>query len=293
MEVSKNFKIHVLSFAELIDMHPKLWKGQRDLDEDKVRELQNMLLETYNDYGTLDMFNLIHLVEINDEYVIIDGQHRHQALMGLVKFKQIAPDFNVGISVIKCENHTEIEDKMLKLNSITPQTSIYMSQLTRKVNAPQNMSNQIVEKISDDEIIMGAMSQLSSKYKNFNKKKRRPNVHVDCIADKIKSHGIVDLHGIKTADELCGYFVDLNNFYCRKSCTYFQKIFKSIDPNHSTDCKRLKSYYDDVTANKNTSYHMLGLFKTHFTHDKKSVAHNYSLKWLSSLTKIIKSAKTF
>jgi hypothetical protein len=101
----------------LLGINYKIWECQRPISESWVNEIYNKQLEFFNKYGELCFPGVISLVFYKDEYYIIDGQHRYEAIKRLSLKKEGIKYMKFTIQIFNCDNKDEVEDLYIMTNS--------------------------------------------------------------------------------------------------------------------------------------------------------------------------------
>lgn len=108
----------------------KTYQGQRNLDKTRVSDLVKYQTEQFELYGCYMFPNALIACEVKDQdkWILIDGQHRYNAMKKLEKQSLKAkysinmplPSILVEIHVIHVENMTEVRREFIHINRCVP-----------------------------------------------------------------------------------------------------------------------------------------------------------------------------
>lgn len=119
IQLNKKTTFYFMPFSQLLSNNPKIPKIQREYIIERVDYFYNSLLKYLEENGELQYLNPIHVAELNDEYYIMDGQHRYMAYDRFYN-RMCVPhnnDFNVTLIYKKCENVEEFRQYFIDLNN--------------------------------------------------------------------------------------------------------------------------------------------------------------------------------
>lgn len=124
IQLGKNKRLIYIPFHQLLnDYSPIPPYIQRALKEERVDQLFGVLMDYYSEYGYVHDLNSIHIAKYNDEYLILDGQHRFNAYKKFFEqpdsffTKKEDKDFNVLITLYDCEEEGEYGKIFDELNT--------------------------------------------------------------------------------------------------------------------------------------------------------------------------------
>lgn len=199
-------RIETIKYSEILKLNIKRPDIQRVIMKNKVKEIVKIQNEYYKDDKQFRLYGTIILCILNDEYYIIDGQHRYFAVKEL--YENYNHDLMVHLEIIevKCKRslkgiyeminkNTNLVDfpynfnKSLSENVFDYFQNNYKSVLIsdRKPNRPNIYSNYFMESISKLSEILGTKydkNMIIKLIENFNNECLKMNNHE--LASKIK-----------------------------------------------------------------------------------------------------------
>jgi len=98
--------------------HIELWENQRDPNMNLVDSIVKSQLEYYKKYKEFTFPGVLVAVNFDNNYYLIDGQHRFESLKNL--YNNHAHDVKVAIQTYKCNNKNQINELYGMLNNINP-----------------------------------------------------------------------------------------------------------------------------------------------------------------------------
>ncbi len=104
-----------MSFAYLMGHQPKIPKIQRAYIEERVEYFYQHLTTTFTTTGEIYYLNPIHIAEWDNEYYIMDGQHRYMAYKRFFE-DSMGQDFRVTIIFKRCDDIEEFKNYFIRLN---------------------------------------------------------------------------------------------------------------------------------------------------------------------------------
>lgn len=105
----------LMSFAFLLSHSPKIPKIQRSYQEERVVYFHDSLVSYLKKTGELYYLNPIHIAEWENEYYIMDGQHRFMAYQRF--YEESKTDFKVTVIYKKCATIEEFREYFIQLNN--------------------------------------------------------------------------------------------------------------------------------------------------------------------------------
>lgn len=203
----------ILYSSNAIDIirHISVWDKQRILSEMQVSEILEFQLNYYKKFNNFNFIGPFYICSVNNEdYRIIDGQHRLVTIHRLIE-KYNFNSFDIVSWVINVNNEQERYEIFKNINS----------------SKPISIPDLLLDKTSN--IINECCLKLYHKYPKFFqntafKKVHRPNLKLDLLKNNLYDKKIVELLNIETHSELFEIIIDLNNYYLNKDHTYFPKI---------------------------------------------------------------------
>lgn len=190
-----DIKIYTPTIQDLLKIENiKPWDEQRSLNEMHVMEIANSYLHSKETYNKVNILGAIILCYLNDEFLIIDGQHRYYAFK---KLNDIQRPINnrIIIQVIECTNQTDVQRHFADINKAMP---LLNSQLK-----PEEIINLVASKLRDN--FPGSF--------NRSKKPVRPIMNYDEFKQKLLIGGIIRqiAFKIRTPTELYDKLIEYND----------------------------------------------------------------------------------
>lgn len=259
-----------IKFKDLQNLNIKIWNGQRQISTERVYIIARKIINDYEIKKHIFVPNPIALIYYKNNYYIIDGQHRFQAILYCLKCN-ISDDFYIPISLFYPKMETDIWKYYSILNDIEEQPLIHMNKI----------ENKIVNKEDGNDLIISEQFQklISNKYTNVkNDKCIRPNVNINFVCESLKEYDIINKYNIESAEQLLIYFDKLNDMYYGKTPEYF--INKTNFTRNKAEMDNFNKFHTEIKKT-NGDKHMLGIF----IHTKNNPRHKQL--WISDLETII------
>ncbi len=114
---------------------------QRLLDNDQVNKILEYQINYYKKYNEFFFSNPITLSKLNNEYYIIDGQHRLSCIDKLYKLKY--PVFKIFLVILYVDTIEELDEKYIAINQNKP------IELPNNINDWKNFSKYIEKYIKE------------------------------------------------------------------------------------------------------------------------------------------------
>lgn len=102
-------KVKLTSFIDNIEAI----SFQRNIDDDRVKEIKDYLIEQKNIYNKYPFLGLITICELNKKFYCIDGQHRLLAYKNLISKDS---EIDVLLDSRKLDEYKQLRDLFLKIN---------------------------------------------------------------------------------------------------------------------------------------------------------------------------------
>lgn len=160
-EMSQEIKLNsttsffFMSFRFFMSHQPKIPKIQRDYIQERVDYFYNYIINYMEEYGEFHYLNPIHIAELNDQYYILDGQHRYMAYKKYYEDYCVeeGKDFRLTIIYKKCKDTNEFREYFKELNDhfVTNDLVLELTEMDTKVilkdyierNYPKHISNSL------------------------------------------------------------------------------------------------------------------------------------------------------
>jgi translation initiation factor 1 (eIF-1/SUI1) len=94
----------------------ELWKNQRDLNRNLVDNIVKSQLEYYKKYKEFTFPGVLVIVNFDDKYYLIDGQHRFESLK--ILYDKHAHNVRIAIQIYTCNDEKQIDELYAMLNHI-------------------------------------------------------------------------------------------------------------------------------------------------------------------------------
>jgi hypothetical protein len=201
-----NTNIVILSIKELIDLNIKKPEIQRIIDSSKVEDIVKTQLEFYNEkkYFNFNSSSPLNIHILNDNYWLIDGQHRFQALENL--FYNYKYNISIYVLFVFVESKKDLENNYEMINKNTPLPD-FSSFTTINESIPKNAAYNFKRKYSNDKIW------------SYNINHRRPKLNYNKFQETL---GYLTLFlNIESTKYLENLIVDLNNNLSNKNDIFF------------------------------------------------------------------------
>eukprot|EP00038_Savillea_parva_P015125 m.13156 g.13156 ORF g.13156 m.13156 type:complete len:380 (-) comp3014_c0_seq1:271-1410(-) len=196
-ELVKDFgykQVYAVPLTTLIDTDRfPVWEKQRAYSHARAKKIAKAMTESNSPFP-----GVISLFELNGEHAIIDGQHRVGALRELHKAGVWPADASILLEVHQVESRAAVDKLFVDINRAEPLSLIDLPGVA--TDSVRSILNQ-------------AVTELAAQYPPMFSDSRRcrvPHVNVDRMRDDIFESGIIQRHGITTADELQQWLMDVN-----------------------------------------------------------------------------------
>lgn len=114
METEMEKYINYENYSDITDI--LLWSNQRDLNRNLVDKIVAGQLEYYNKYKSFTFPGTLVVVDFNEKYYLIDGQHRFQALK--ILHDQYHFDIEIAVQTYQCNDGKRVDELYCMLNNI-------------------------------------------------------------------------------------------------------------------------------------------------------------------------------
>ena len=91
---------------------------QRNLDTEHYTSILNYQKNYYEKYKEFNFINPIIIVELNNKYAVVDGQHRIMVIKALTDMYKI--QFNIYLQILNINTQEEYDDLFLIINKNKP-----------------------------------------------------------------------------------------------------------------------------------------------------------------------------
>lgn len=203
--VGQNSEVKVfISDPKLVCSFIKVWECQRKLDEKHVRRILKDQMEKERPY----FYGTIKVVKFEDNFRLVDGQHRLEAARELLK---LGKDFRLLVELIEVDNVEEMIRKFKEINNVKPM---------KVSDLPEYCNTKVVY-------------ELKSVYKrSFTKSShpRPPHTNSKILYNKLKDSGLAAKFSL---DERTLY-----NLIRRKNLEYKEKLEKDLSNKRISKKKR-------------------------------------------------------
>jgi 5-methylcytosine-specific restriction endonuclease McrA len=228
---------------------------QRSVDKVHKNTIVNYQEYHYKNTGQYLFLGQITIVELNDVFYLIDGQHRYVAYKELYK---IHPDriMDICVEIIKIDKECGIDNLFRVINSSKP--------------------NKIHESTTNEyKLLNDVVKKFEAKFKSYVKytsKPRKPNMNIDHLYDHLHKSEIIEKCGFTNSEELLAEIININTFYSSLSNEQFSKfgvknIEKTKDIIHT---KHTNALYLSLYGNYEWVYRMIDVITCKNTIDPKT-----------------------
>jgi len=141
MQLDRFSTFEYIEFTKLLERNIEIPIFQRSYCEERVQYFLDSLIEFLSEYNEVMCLNCLHFAKIEDQYVLIDGQHRFRAYRQLVQEYDLENESNFRIPIVirNCHDISEAKAYFTLLNNhfITDSlpTNIDELQTTEKIKA--------------------------------------------------------------------------------------------------------------------------------------------------------------
>ncbi len=210
IDIQTKTKFLLLPFTKFyLEYKPKVPITNREYIQERVDYFYNQLL---NDVNDIPYLNILHIAKINNEYLIMDGQHRFRAYEKF--FNEKKKDFMIPFILRECNSQKEIRQYFKELNNnfcpnelIIEDSELEIAEVL-KVYLKQKFKNQI-------------SNSLNPRFPNFNM-----DVLIKTIFGMFGKTSSSDLtEKITLLNEKIGQFLHRENYelyqYCIEKNSFF------------------------------------------------------------------------
>jgi hypothetical protein len=221
-----------------IRVRSKIYKGQRYVDKDRVKEFvdyQKLMIKERNFVhfpGTITACQ----IKGSTEIVVIDGQHRLNAMYELLD-KRIYNDFPVILQIIRVQSEIDIHHEFININKSIP--------------VPKSVLN-------PDKVVNSAIEILTKIYKSgfsTSSKMIRPKIPKDTFKDYLINNSVLEEKSITTETDLVWLIEQTNE---RIKDIGIRKLKERLGRRNKVERDRIQRWYKDCEDGK---YMFLALFK--------------------------------
>ena len=279
LKLNQKHHIQVYTAKQLINdiFHKKSLKIpdiQREIDDDHVKEIVKYQLDYHKKYGCFHFVNCIVIGSINNEYRILDGQHRIFAIKKLIhcnnaqinqkmnsnnisnnnnynhssnhsinhsngsKITSIKPpsDFKILISIIKCNNLTELNEQFMIINMNKAMTihgtSIEQTFINKFRKYMQQNYKDYLKLSTKPRVPHFNLNHIDKYMKDFNVIKRlnELNVPVETFIKEINELNKFIKNNANALTQICGKINDVIKRCNKKKCK--KKLYLKVYNNY-------------------------------------------------------------
>ena len=185
---------------------------QRNLDTEHYTNILNYQKNYYEKYKEFNFINPIIIVELNNKYAVVDGQHRIMVIKALTDMYKI--QFNFYLQILNIKTQDEYDDLFLIINK----------------NKPVAIHNNIVDWKTYYKQIERFFINEYGEYCKTSSKPQMPNINVEAVTSYMESKDFVKLLNIPVT-EIIDEIKEINNFIGLNWISYIKdlKYIKDID----------------------------------------------------------------
>jgi hypothetical protein len=234
-----NDQIFYLAELPILAKNVKIWERQRTLDPERVEEIVKDQKEYYKKNDKYRFRGHLTLVTLYDKIVMIDGQHRYQAMKVLARESAIFARIPVIVCLINTKTANEVfqEFQLINKSISVPETFINPNILIKAV------CNRIREKFPVS-FTNASINVITTK------------INQDQLESALIASDIVKELNITEEDQLYAIILDYNN---KIRTTYCVNDYKKVCPK-STTKEKIKEYLLKVNNPAKRGMH-LSMFK--------------------------------
>lgn len=232
---SKKYNIYVpFSFLEK-NINPKIPISQRSKDSSRVDSFLEFLENEYKKTKEIPDLNNIHICLFNNQFYLIDGQHRYTALsVFFEKNKKLKDHYYLMPSIYFVENKKEIKVITNRINNI------FISEEYLVLDEEDNDDYDI------DSVKTHIEMKITEKYSTYisdSTQCKLPRFHLSHFKDYV-FHQYPKWNAIKILDEIEKLNNDYEKEYLQHNIEYYQKV------NELATKKNVKPFYLSKVINE-------------------------------------------
>ena len=224
---------------------------QRESNIEVINEIIDYQISFFNKTKSFCFMGELTLVIQDNNYYIIDGQHRYEAMK---RIYNKCPFYKISINLIKPDSNFTIENAFHLLNKSKPVPEYVI----------ENTTN-ILKKAKLDHF----KKLFQNKYKAYISKSnnpRKPNINIDNLLDKLNKSYLINCELIVNGNDIFEYMEYVNVIYWKYLDTKYnekciEKVEKLTDKHVLYICNDIendiwlnnKNWIDEYIENKNKS----------------------------------------
>jgi len=224
---------------------------QRESNIEVINEIIDYQISFFNKTKSFCFMGELTLVIQDNNYYIIDGQHRYEAIK---RIYNKCPFYKISINLIKPDSNFTIENAFHLLNKSKPVPEYII----------ENTTN-ILKKAKLDHF----KKLFQNKYKSYISKSnnpRKPNINIDNLLDKLNKSYLINCELIVNGNDIFEYMEYVNVIYWKYLDTKYnekciEKVEKLTDKHVLYICNDIeddiwlnnKNWMEEYSENKNKS----------------------------------------
>ena len=224
---------------------------QREANIEVINEIIDYQISFFNKTKSFCFMGELSLVIQDNNYYIIDGQHRYEAMK---RIYNKCPFYKISINLIKLDSNFTIENAFQLLNKSKPVPEYVI----------ENTTN-ILKKAKLDHF----KKLFQNKYKAYISKSnnpRKPNINIDNLLDKLNKSYLINCELIINGNDIFEYMEYVNVIYWKYLDTKYnekciEKVEKLTDKHVLYICNDIeddiwlnnKNWMEEYSENKNKS----------------------------------------
>ena len=207
-------KIRLVSATELISYNIKIPQCQRSKDEDRIQEIIKYQENYYNKNNIYNFTGPLTICSLNNEYNLIDGAHRYEAIKALLLLK---PEINflLYVTFITVKTVEELNENFITINKSLPVPEFIIENIK---NNKQDLSK-IIEKTFTD---------FKFRFPTFFKDTSNPHIpHMNKtdFKNQLNEKEIITLLNVKSSEHLIYLINEYNNKLKNQDLIFFMKNY--------------------------------------------------------------------
>ena len=117
-DISENQFLFSSNSYDIIN-NVNIWHKQRLLEEDRINEIVEYQLDIFDKTNRFNFLGCYYICKVNEEYILIDGQHRLAAIKSLIDYHD-AEHLNIFVWLFILNNENEIKEIFQNINKVKP-----------------------------------------------------------------------------------------------------------------------------------------------------------------------------
>lgn len=232
-------RIGYLAKLPMLAKHVRVWERQRTLDPERVQELVDYQRNYYKKYDKYNFHGTLTIALLRGQFVLLDGQHRFEALKILAKTSTIIADMPIWVEF----NLTRSEEEIFKIfQTINKSISVPDTFIN-----PNNLIKAVCERIKD---------KFPSSFTKASVNVITTKINQDQLESALIKSDIVKELKIDSEDQLYQMILDYNNKIQR---IYTINDYKRVCPKSVTK-EKIKEYLAKINNPIKKGLH-LSMFK--------------------------------